>query len=276
MQIKKNIMPLCRSIIICSTSYIRTNLQVYDQIKSIIVKLILAYPQHALWMMMCVINSSYSQRMKRCREVLNDKRLNTPTMSKFIKDFKTLAEKLINICNKPIDEHASVTSVSELDRSLPYLLASDKFSQIMMPHDQFVKIVLPSNKKGAIFDYDPFPSLVYIAGIEDLVNIIPSLTKPRKVTFRGSDGNKYIIILKPKDDLRKDFRLMEFNAVVNRHLQENPDASERRLYIRTYTVLPLNEECGLIQWVPNLVGLRPILNEIYRNKRKFGNRATEG
>lgn len=82
----------------------------------------------------------------------------------------------------------------------------------------------------------------------------------------GSDGNRYIIMLKPKDDLRKDFRLMEFNAVVNRYLQDHPDARERRLYIRTYTVLPLNEECGLIEWVPNLLGLRPILSSIYKRK----------
>jgi len=76
-------------------------------------------------------------------------------------------------------------------------------------------------------------------------------------------------MLKPKDDLRKDFRLMEFNAVVNRYLQEDSDARERRLYIRTYAVLPLNEECGLMQWVPNLIGLRPILMDIYKNKGKF-------
>lgn len=82
----------------------------------------------------------------------------------------------------------------------------------------------------------------------------------------GSDGKKYIIMLKPKDDLRKDFRLMEFNAVVNRYLQDNPESRERRLHIRTYTVLPLNEECGLIEWIPNLLGLRIILMNIYKTK----------
>lgn len=76
-------------------------------------------------------------------------------------------------------------------------------------------------------------------------------------------------MLKPRDDLRKDYRLMEFNAVVNRFLQDAPDTRKRRLYIRTYSVLPLNEECGLIEWVPNLVGLRPILMHIYKQKGEF-------
>ncbi len=35
------------------------------------------------------------------------------------------------------------------------------------------------------------------------------------------------------------------------------------LGIRTYAVVPLNEECGLIEWVPNTAGLRPILTNLY-------------
>lgn len=73
-------------------------------------------------------------------------------------------------------------------------------------------------------------------------------------------------MLKPRDDLRKDYRLMEFNGVVNRFLQDASETRRRRLYIRTYSVLPLNEECGLIEWVPHLLGLRPVLMHIYKQK----------
>lgn len=73
-------------------------------------------------------------------------------------------------------------------------------------------------------------------------------------------------MLKPKDDLRKDFRLMEFNDIVNQLLSREAEARQRRLNIRLYSVSPLNEECGLIEWVPNLVGLRPVLITIYKQK----------
>lgn len=33
--------------------------------------------------------------------------------------------------------------------------------------------------------------------------------------------------------------------------------------IRTYSVVTLNEECGFIEWVPNTVGLRQILHQLY-------------
>lgn len=76
-------------------------------------------------------------------------------------------------------------------------------------------------------------------------------------------------MLKPKDDLRKDFRLMEFNDIVNQLLARDGDARQGRLNIRLYSVAPLNEECGLIEWVPDLVGLRPAIVSIYKKRSKL-------
>lgn len=73
-------------------------------------------------------------------------------------------------------------------------------------------------------------------------------------------------MLKPKDDLRKDFRLMEFNDIVNQLLGRDGEARQRRLSIRLYSVAPLNEECGIIEWIPNLVGLRPVLMNLYKQR----------
>lgn len=62
---------------------------------------------------------------------------------------------------------------------------------------------------------------------------------------------------------------MEFNQLINRYLVRDPDSRKRNLHIRTYGVIPLNEDCGLIEWIPNLSGLRHILNRIYREKGIF-------
>ncbi|CAG9772339.1 unnamed protein product [Ceutorhynchus assimilis] len=59
---------------------------------------------------------------------------------------------------------------------------------------------------------------------------------------------------------------MEFNDIVNHLLLRDAEARQRRLNIRLYSVAPLNEECGLIEWVNDLVGLRPVLMNIYRQK----------
>ncbi|XP_072378347.1 serine/threonine-protein kinase ATR [Diabrotica undecimpunctata] len=240
--------------------------EVYIMLKSIIIKLVQQYPQQSLWMIISVIKSSYSVRSKRCAEILCDPRLKTTTLTKLVRDFTSLAEKLIELCNKEIPPDVNTTSVSNLLRSLPRLLAKDDFSEIMMPTFKLRKLILP-NPDFSNGQHNPFPNAyVYIVGIEDELNVLQSLQRPRKISLKGSDGKKYIYMLKPKDDLRKDFRLMEFNDIVNHILAREGEARHRRLNIRLYSVAPLNEECGLIEWVPNLVGLRPVLINLYKQR----------
>ncbi|KAK4693641.1 hypothetical protein P7C71_g3800, partial [Lecanoromycetidae sp. Uapishka_2] len=116
--------------------------------------------------------------------------------------------------------------------------------------------------------HKPFSSRDYISisSFLDEVLVLNSLQRPRKISIRGSDGHVYALLCKPKDDLRKDQRLMEFNAMINRALKKDAECSKRRLYIKTYAVTPLNEECGLIEWVDNLKTLREILLASYKQK----------
>lgn len=107
-----------------------------------------------------------------------------------------------------------------------------------------------------------------------------SLQKPRKIGVKGSDGRVYHFLCKPKDDMRKDSRLLEFFGVINklfargeetRHRQLSISFSPMRkphqaLEIKTYAVTPLNEECGLIEWVPNTNTLRSILTSQYKTR----------
>ncbi len=105
-----------------------------------------------------------------------------------------------------------------------------------------------------------------------------SLIKPRKLTIKGSDGQSYMFLGKPKDDLRKDARVMDLNSIINKLLKKNSESRKRRLRqwrfvifaikftpagIRTYGIVTLNEECGFIQWVPNTVPLKPVLSKCY-------------
>jgi serine/threonine-protein kinase ATR len=54
--------------------------------------------------------------------------------------------------------------------------------------------------------------------------------------------------------------------MINRALQRDIESSKRRLYIRTYGVTPLNEECGTIEWVEGLKPMRDIIIRLYRQK----------
>jgi phosphatidylinositol kinase/protein kinase (PI-3 family) len=58
-----------------------------------------------------------------------------------------------------------------------------------------------------------------------------SLQAPCKITIEGSDGKDYFFLCKPKDDLRKDARMMEMNNVISYLLAKDPEARKRRLRI---------------------------------------------
>ena len=47
---------------------------------------------------------------------------------------------------------------------------------------------------------------------------------------------------------------------------KDPECRKRNLHIRTYTVVPLNETNGIIEWVNKLVPFRGILIKLYKEK----------
>jgi len=68
-----------------------------------------------------------------------------------------------------------------------------------------------------------------MVAFEDDVEVMNSMQKPRKITVRGTDGVRYPFLVKPKDDLRKDARLMEFNSIINKLLKKDVESSRRQL-----------------------------------------------
>jgi serine/threonine-protein kinase ATR len=48
----------------------------------------------------------------------------------------------------------------------------------------------------------------------------------------GSDGARYAFLAKPRDDLRKDSRMMEAAGLINRLFAQEPAARRRNLHIR--------------------------------------------
>lgn len=85
--------------------------------------------------------------------------------------------------------------------------------------------------------------------------------------MRGSDGRRYSMLCKPKDDLRLDKRVMEFTSLVNVFLLRDPEARRRQLKIRTYAVTPLSEDFGLLEWVEDLEAMRSVIQKIYKEHK---------
>nr|XP_057946886.1 serine/threonine-protein kinase ATR isoform X2 [Doryrhamphus excisus] len=239
---------------------------VFNVLMTIVAKVFLAYPQQAMWLMTAVSKSSYPTRMNRCNQILKKAISLKQSLEKFISDANRLTDKLLELCNKPVDGNCTTLTISVHFKQLKRLVEEPTFSQILIPLQSVLIPTLPSTG-GANTHHDAFPGhWAYLDGFEDSVEILASLQKPKKISLMGSDGRSYTMMCKPKDDLRKDCRLMEFNCLINKCLRKDAESRRRELHIRTYAVIPLNEECGIIEWVSNTAGLRHILTKLYKER----------
>ncbi|KAG1752448.1 uncharacterized protein EDB91DRAFT_1243215 [Suillus paluster] len=242
------------------------NRVVYSVLSKLISSVIREYPKQALWFFASVINSTKSTRKQRGRGIL-DQLKNNPARTDsnlpgLITSLHGMIDELLRLCNCPSDRKLSMR------QDFPKLLGM-KDCNILIPLQSSLTVNLPPvssmnhrDKRHNIFD----PSSPTFAEFHNEIEIMQSLAKPRKITVDGSDGIRYMFLGKPKDDLRKDARLMDFNGIINKLLKTNSESRRRQLRIRTYGVVALNEDCGVIQWVPNTVPVRPVLLKSYETR----------
>ncbi|KAL5855729.1 hypothetical protein ACOSQ4_005531 [Xanthoceras sorbifolium] len=96
---------------------------------------------------------------------------------------------------------------------------------------------------------------ITIASFSEEVTILSTKTKPKKLVVLGSDGKKYTYLLKGREDLRLDARIMQFLQAVNSFLHSSSATRCHSLGIRYYTVTPISGRAGLIQWVDNVISI---------------------
>jgi PI-3-kinase-related kinase SMG-1 len=91
---------------------------------------------------------------------------------------------------------------------------------------------------------------VTISHVSNVVSILPTKTKPKKLIFYGSDGQTYTYLFKGLEDLHLDERIMQFLSIANTMMAQNADLAGHNLYrARHYSVIPLGPRSGLISWV---------------------------
>ena len=79
-----------------------------------------------------------------------------------------------------------------------------------------------------------------------------SLAKPRKISIVSQGGQVFQFLGKPKDDLRKDARLMDFDAIINKLLKANSESRRRQL--RKDPLSFPHRAVSLTEWGPQTSG----------------------
>ena len=245
------------------------NPEVHRVIELLISTVLVVFPQQTLWHLVAVAKSTVDGRANRVQSIFRKVQSDPVALQKdpsILHRFKlaqSLADSLIDLCNHKVAREITSISMSRDFRKLQKLVTGTPCSMII-PLEQSLNAELPSVSSG---NHKPFHAdLPQIIDFGEKIDVLSSLQRPKKIFMVGSDGVSYPFLCKPDDDLRKDSRLMEFNAIVNKLLKKDPDARKRNLNIRTYAVVPLNEKCGLIEWVDKMNAYRNIISKVYRSK----------
>jgi len=110
--------------------------------------------------------------------------------------------------------------------------------------------------------------VVRIASFAPTLSVIDSKQRPRKLAIHGSNGLDYSFLIKGREDLRQDERVMQLFGLVNNLLAHNHETAKAHLSIERYEVIPLSPNSGLIGWVPHSDTLHTLIKD-YRESRKI-------
>ena len=253
------------------------NTAVFERLTHIITKVVKDHPRQALWSLIGIMTTKQiSERKARGTQILQalrnvQRRVEGPghdpkhDLKSLIRAGEKLADQLLLACQNG-EFTGNKTVHASLSRDLRFQHKCTP-CPLVVPVESSLTATLPAVSE-LVKSHEAFSrDVVTIDCFLDDVLVLSSLAKPRRLTARGSDGRSYMLLIKPKDDLRTDQRLMEFNGIINRSLKRDAESSRRQLYIRTYAVVPLNEECGIIEWVPGIKTMRDILLSLYSSQK---------
>lgn len=100
---------------------------------------------------------------------------------------------------------------------------------------------------------------VKIIKFEGSVRVFPSLRRPMQLIIHCSNGRKYDFLIKYGEDLRQDQRVQQILKIMSEKLQENKNCSKHNQIVRTYKVIPILRNSGMLSFVKDSISLNDFL-----------------
>lgn len=252
---------------------------VRDELTQLLARIVCVYPDQSTWLILPSSQLKTADRKKAASDILNtavhmmkkgkigvtgeSRQEQARNLRVRIQGAIAVMRSFIDICFTmlPKDRRGRVENCANEFRALRHHLSSSLETNPIIPTLRTLTVQLPS---AAGVEHRPFASEpTRIADIENNALVMSSLMRPRRISLIGSDGHQYRFLAKKETagDMRKDSRLVEFLTVVNRLLSKDPVSRQKELELKTYAVLPLTEETGMIEWVNDLDPLRKLVRE---------------
>eukprot|EP00752_Nemacystus_decipiens_P003549 g3275.t1 len=91
--------------------------------------------------------------------------------------------------------------------------------------------------------------------------VMHSLRLPKRLIMHGDDERDHVFLVKGGEDLRVDQRVEQLFEVMNAVIETSASCRRARLSNKTYKVIPVTPDIGLIEWVQNTRALKSVIEE---------------
>ena len=249
------------------------NQGVWTVIKKILVKVCRAFPSRAIWHITGLVHSKLEMRKDKGLELrkaleqgvltrASNKKKRRVVDKAFVhrikagmevcKELITLAEINVGTGRVDISEHLATKQMADLLKQ----------STVAIP----TQAAMTSSSEA---------HLPWLVGFGTYCDVMVSKVHPKKISLKANDGSSLHFLLKfeIRVDLRKDARMMEFGALVNKLFLQDDQGRKRGLRLRTYAVICLDEMSGILEWVENTKGIRKVMEQVF-GKRSHDLKAT--
>ncbi|PXF43442.1 Serine/threonine-protein kinase ATR [Gracilariopsis chorda] len=248
--------------------------EVRDNLKEFLATIVCEFPDQSFWLILPSTQLRSVERKKATADILSSaltaiKRSKQKDARECSKAMKIRIQNALNVIRSfedicvtllPKDRRGKKDNCAKEFSALRRLLRKTNGTpNVIIPTLQSLTVQLPDSNGG---EHRSFGNeSVRIVDIDDEVLVMNSLMRPRRISLIGSDGVEYRYLAKKETqgDIRRDSRLVEFITVVNRLLSRDVCSRGKKLALKTYAVLPLSEETGMIEWVNDLEALRNVV-----------------
>ena len=250
-------------------------------ISNIIKDTLVTYPRHSIWHIACLLKSENNKLVQLGKKFVSEsceilKNQNREQESDMLKDSLILLEKMSNLAKLTVPERDKKIRFEWTKGSNGQTNENCDLTQFLVPN-QHTLLNPPfdllcgtnqnnnSNNSNNHLLKSISDTSLYIQRFHETVEVATSKARPKIIKLTTTSGKQVKFLLKQEKngDLRKDARMMEFNATVNRILLEDSESRKRNLRLKTYAVVCLSEETGLLEWVDNTSCLRQLIITAY-------------
>lgn len=210
---------------------------------------------HEIWFL-----KEYGEHLKSAILAFKTPPASAATLGDVWRPFDAIATSLIT------HQRKSFISLREVAPKLALLSSSN------VPMPGLEKQISTVDPGSSLYDS---VGTITISSFCEQVMILSTKTKPKKLALLGSDGQKYTYLLKGREDLRLDARIMQLLQAVNSFLYSCTDTYSRSLAIRYYSVTPISGRAGLIQWVDNVTSIYSVYKS-WQNRTQLAQLSTVG